>query len=117
MNITINETKLSSTLAGIIGLLAVIGPRLLNMLGAPTNHWASLGVQIFGAIVLACTTGQAIGFLNKFLPVPPTNTAAVVPLAPMQTDPNPATGRSRIASFPQVSEEDITQNIKKGPTP
>jgi len=63
-----NRTKARSTIAGIIGLLAVIGPKVLEMLGTPTNHWGALGVQIFGAIVLACTTGQAIAFLNKFLP-------------------------------------------------
>jgi hypothetical protein len=38
------------------------------MLGTPTNHWASLAVEAFGAIMLACTTGRAVALLNQFLP-------------------------------------------------
>lgn len=66
--LNLNRAKLKSTLAAIIGLLAVLGPKLLEIFGTPTNHWAALGVQAFGAIVLACTTGRAVLLLNKFLP-------------------------------------------------
>jgi hypothetical protein len=64
----LNRATLKSTLSAVIGILAVVGPKLLEILGTPTNRWAALAVQGAGAIVLACTTGRAVLWLNKLLP-------------------------------------------------
>jgi hypothetical protein len=66
--LNLNRATVKSTLAAVIGLLAVAGPKLLEILGTPTNRWGALAVQCLGGLVLACTTGRAVLILNKFLP-------------------------------------------------
>jgi hypothetical protein len=64
----LNRATLKSTLAAVIGMLAVVGPMILAKLGTPTNFWGALAVQAAGGFILACTTGRAILWLNKLLP-------------------------------------------------
>ena len=94
-----NTTKLRSTLAGIIGLLAVVGPRLLNLLGTPTNHWASLAVQAFGAIVLACASGEGMALLNKFMPTPDVPATGALPVRTGVGQGGFATVQAMVAGF------------------
>ena len=66
----VNATKIRSTLGAIVGLLAMFGPDLLNAFGSPATKWGSIGVRIFAALVLVCTNGKAVWFLNKFQNIP-----------------------------------------------
>jgi hypothetical protein len=86
-----NETKLHATLGAVLAFLIAFGPDIVTAL-ASIEHpptWLPPIAKAVGLIVGLATTGKGVALLNRFLPSAPTNTASVIPVAPMTTGDAP----------------------------
>lgn len=81
-----NTSKLRHTLAAIIGVLAVVGPQLMNLLGEWKSPKAALVTSTVGFLVALAINGKAVALINLVLPEAPQQAAPQV-----STTPTPVT--------------------------